>query len=139
MRETTKFEAIDGKLFDSREACLEYEKDHPFMNPKEIKFYSSNGKKIKDPNENVFIDSNLFIVYTEKALATYQEYCQKMRIKVPKEPQMPTPFPLHYVFRNSEWICIEGRIMELEYDRRTCFLDEYEENEEDLHNLVDCG
>lgn len=137
MREIIRYEALDGKLFAFKEECIAYEKDHPFLNPKEIKFYSINGKKIKDPNENVFIDSNRFIAYTERGLNAYQEYCKRMGIKVPEEPQLPTPYPLHYMYTGIDWICIEGRMMELQYDLKTCFLDEYEDNEEDHHNLVD--
>ena len=49
MREITKYEAFDGRLFNNEQDCNEYEASHPFLNPKAIKFYSMNGKKIKDP------------------------------------------------------------------------------------------
>lgn len=139
MREIVRYEALDGKLFASKEDCIAYEKDHPFLDPKEIKFYSENGKKIKDPNENVFLDSNRFIAFTERGLTAYQDYCRRMGIKVPEDPKLPTFFPRHYMYVGTEWICIEGRMVELEYDLQTGFLDEYEENEEDCHNLADCG
>ena len=139
MREIVRYEALDGKLFDDKDACQEYEKDHPFLNPKAIKFYSINGKKIKDPSESVFIDSNRFIVFNESALLTYQEYCQRFGLKAPHVPTMSVTYPLHYAFKNNSWNCYEELIAIIESEMDEDFTSEYEDNEEDRHNLADCG
>ena len=137
MREITKYEAFDGRLFNNEQDCNDYEASHPFLNPKAIKFYSMNGKKIKDPDERVFIDNNRFIAYTKEGLTAYQDFCAHMGLKIPAEPRLPTPFPRHYIFEGNKWICIEGRINELEANRATYFLDEYEEDsDEQRHNLA---
>lgn len=140
MRKIVKYEALDGKLFDNEEACATYEVNHPFLNPEEIQFYSLRGKQIKNPCESVFLDSNRFVVYTSDALKTYQEYCERFRIKAPEDTHLPCAYPRHYIFAGNEWMCIEEQILELECDLKTFFLNEYEDNEEERHNLVtDCG
>lgn len=140
MRKIVRYEALDGRPFDNEEDCLKYEANHPFLNPKEIQFYSLRGKKIKSPCESVFIDSNRFVVYTPQALQTYQDYCERFHIKAPADTQIPCPFPRHYIFVGNEWTCIQEQIRQLELDLDAFFLNEYEENEEDRHNLAaDCG
>ena len=137
MREIIKYEALDGRIFMTREECEEYEIDHPFTNPKAIKFYSVNGKKIKDPDESVFLDSNQFVVFSEEALSVYQEYRLRFGLKAPALPSMPVPYPLHYSFKNNEWLCYEEAIAMLTFEMRQEFSMEYEDNDEDRHNLVE--
>ena len=139
MREIIRYEAFDGTYFDNREACEDYERNHILSQPEEIKFYSINGKKIKSPCESVFLDSSRFIAHTPEALRAYQDYCVFLGLKVPPEPIYLVPFPRHYMFSNGEWACLEAKILEAEHDIQYCFLDEYEDNEEDRHNLVDKG
>ena len=139
MREVIKYEALDGKLFNTSEECSHYEENHPFLNPKEIKFYSMNGKKIKNPDESVFLDCNQFIVFSENALLTYMEYRKRFGLKTPELPTMPVMYPLHYVFKEGVWQCYEEMLALIEYNLVQQFENEYEENEEDYHNLVDCG
>ena len=137
MRELIKYEALDGKLFDYKEECEDYERNHPFFNPKAIKFYSMNGKKIKDPNESVFLDCNQFIAFTKEALLTYIEYRERLGLKTPTLPSMPVPYPLHYIFRDGVWQCYEDIIAFFTYGLKHDFENEYEENEEEYHNLIE--
>lgn len=137
MREIIKYEALDGKLFDYKEECEDYESNHPFFNPKAIKFYSMNGKKIKDPNESVFLDCNQFIAFTEEALLTYIKYRERLGLKTPTLPSMPVPYPLHYIFRDGVWQCYEDIIASFTYGLKYDFENEYEENEEEYHNLIE--
>ena len=136
MKEVIKYEAFDGKLFDIKENCEEYETNHPLFNPQSIKFYSLNGKKIKNPSESVFIDANRFIAFNEKALVAYQNYCARLGLCVPEFPKLYCKYPLHYMFGAAGWYCIEDVIDQCYADMETGFQDEYEENEEDRHNLV---
>ena len=137
MREIIKYEALDGKLFDYKEECEDYESNHPFFNPKAIKFYSMNGKKIKDPNESVFLDCNQFIAFTKEALLTYIKYRERLGLKTPTLPNMPVLYPLHYIFRDGVWQCYEEIIASFTYGIKHDFENEYEENEEDYHNLIE--
>lgn len=136
MREVIKYEAFDGVLFDTKALCEKHEVNHILFNPHRIKFYSLNGKKIKGPSESVLIDANRFIAWDAEALATYQAYCSLYGLSIPESPTC-VGYPLHYVF-NSGWVCIEDTIEQL-YQEIENFSDEYEENEEDHHNLADCG
>ena len=137
MREIIKYEALDGKLFDSAEQCENYENNHPFFNPKAIKFYSMNGKKIKDPNESVFLDCNQIVVFNEETLLTYINYRQHWGLKTPSLPSIPVSYPRHYVFREGAWQCYEEMIALINYDIAREFENEYEENEEEYHNLIE--
>ena len=139
MRELTRYEAFDGKIFDLKEDCEVYEREHPFLNPNEIKFYSINGKKIKGPCESVFLDSNRFVVFSAKTFENYQTYCRHIGLRVPPEPSHLIPFPHHYLFINNHWECLEDKIFDYQLEIENGFLDEYEDNEEDRHNLVDKG
>lgn len=141
MREVLKYEAFDGVLFDTKLECEEYEKNHVFLNPNEIKFYSLNGKKIKGPCESVFIDANRFVVFNEEALTTFIEFRRRLKLKAPELPTMEedVDYPLHYVFKNNDWLCYEDFIAILKDDMLHEFTSEYEENEEDRHNLADNG
>ena len=139
MREitVTYYEAFDGKQFNIKEECEAYESNHPFFNPKAIKFYSMNGKKISDPCESVFIDSNRFRVFNEEALTCYQDFCRRMGMKVPPNPNIEQQWPFHYVFEDGRWHCVEHEAQYWINKLAVDFLPEYEDNEEDLHNLVD--
>ena len=141
MREVKRYEALDGKLFLSETDCLDYEKGHPFLDSKEMEFYSLNGKRIKTPNERVFLDSNYLAIYSERALSYYQQYCERMNLRIPAWPdhELNIPFPWHYCFNNGGWVCIEEVISKYNTMLDSNFNKEYEENEEDYHNLVDCG
>lgn len=141
MREVKRYEALDGKLFLSGTDCLDYEKDHPFLDSKEMEFYSLNGKRIKTPNESVFLDSNYLAIYSERALSYYQQYCERMNLRIPAWPdhELNISFPWHYCFNNGGWVCIEEEISKYNTMLDSNFNKEYEENEEDYHNLVDCG
>ena len=141
MREVKRYEALDGKLFFSETDCLDYEKGHPFLDSKEMEFYSLNGKRIKTPNESVFLDSNYLAIYSERALSYYQQYCERMNLRIPAWPdhELNIPFPWHYCFNNGGWVCIEEEIIKYSSMLSSNFSTEYEENEEDYHNLVDCG
>lgn len=141
MREVKRYEALDGKLFLSETDCLDYEKDHPFLDHKEMEFYSLNGKRIKTPNESVFLDSNYLAIYSERALSYYQQYCERMNLRIPAWPdhKLQIPFPWHYCFNNGGWVCIEEEISKYNTMLNSNFNKEYEENEENYHNLVDCG
>ena len=45
----------------------------------------------------------------------------------------------HYLFVNNRWECLEDKIFDYQLEIENGFLDEYEDNEEDRHNLVDKG
>lgn len=135
MREVIRYEAFDGAVFNTQEECEYYEKNHIFNDESRIIFYSFNNKKIKNPCEFVFIDSNRFQVFDEQALIAYQLYCDNLKIARPETSKYVT-FPLHYVYENNQWVCLEERIA---MDRLTIsigYRDDYEENEEDRHNLA---
>lgn len=127
MKEIVRYEAFDGTFFHTKEECETYEENHPFRDERSITFYSVNGKKVANPCESVYLDSNRFIAYTEEALLLYQHYCEKMGIKIPTAPALAVPYPLHYQFERGKWTCIEGRIAELQDSLTYNFLPEYED------------
>lgn len=135
MREIIRYEAFDGVVFNTQEECEYYEKNHIFNDESRIIFYSFNNKKIKNPCEFVFIDSNRFQVFDEQALIAYQLYCDNLKIARPKSGKYAT-FPLHYVYENNQWVCLEERIAMDRLTISTGYRDDYEENEEDRHNLA---
>ena len=135
MREVIRYEAFDGAVFNTQEECEYYEKNHIFRDESRIIFYSSNNKKIKNPCEFVFLDSNKFQVFDEQALIAYQLYCDNLKIARPESGRYAI-FPLHYVYENNQWVCLEERITMDSFTISNGYRDDYEENEEDRHNLA---
>lgn len=135
MREVKAWESFDGELFLEEEKCKAYEEGHIFYNPEQICFYSNYGKKIPSPNEQVFLDSNRFKVFTLKALKNYQNYCKFLHIAVPHIPEMELTYPLHYVFVSGAWQCMEEQIVLIKAKMAEEFQDEYE-NSAMTHGLV---
>jgi hypothetical protein len=76
-------------------------------------------------------------VFNEETLLTYINYRQHWGLRTPSLPSIPVPYPRHYVFREGAWQCYEEMIALINYDIAREFENEYEENEEEYHNLIE--
>lgn len=136
MKQLTVWKAFDGSYFEDEQECINYETDHPFLDHKQIIFYSNNGKMIEEPDYLVLLDSNAFEVFSHRAFEMYSSFCRKTGIRIPKEVA-DLPFPHHYKFDNGRWICIEEEIALLDMILHESFGDEFVQHEEDKHDLIE--
>lgn len=136
MRKVEYWESFDGRRFEAKKECEDYEREHPFFDKSHIKFYSNNGYLIEHPCDCVFMDSNRFEVYNEETLLEYIKYCENLRIKAPRVTSFAVPYPLHYRFICGDWECLEESVAEITYALKTDFNNDIYEEGYVCHNKI---
>lgn len=72
MKAVTKYVANDGKVFDSKKECRNYDNMEKFKKINNIKFFDSNGEVYKDIGPSNFY--YLYLEFVKAIIPTVEEY-----------------------------------------------------------------